>query len=89
MTDAFTQLSTQVPDGFGALLAKSNEAAKPELEKQQAAEEEFAKAKRRCNGRQGQRDCQDQTSWHRRRNGSLQEVRQGVDGSSSDHSILI
>jgi len=45
MTDAFTQLSTQVPDGFGALLAKSNEAAKPELEKQQAAEEEFAKQK--------------------------------------------
>lgn len=45
MTDAFTQLSAQVPDGFGALLAKSNEAAKPELEKQQAAEEEFAKQK--------------------------------------------
>ena len=45
MSDAFDTLQKQLPDGFGALFKTTTEAAKPELEKQQAAEEEFAKQK--------------------------------------------
>jgi hypothetical protein len=45
MTDAFTSLSSQVPDGFGALFTESQKAAAPEMEKAQKAEEEFAKQK--------------------------------------------
>ena len=39
MADAFGQLSSQLPDGFGALLTKSREAAQPDIDKAQRAEE--------------------------------------------------
>ena len=45
MADAFGQLSSQLPDGFGALLTKSREAAQPDIDKAQRAEELYAKQK--------------------------------------------
>lgn len=45
MPSAMDTLQSQLPDGFSSLLKTSQEAAAPELEKSQKAEEEFAKQK--------------------------------------------